>query len=225
MRNILTAILFAVTSVANATPSGDATTTPLLSIYDGYEDAQVDFYGEAFAGSNNEFAGVGFLNFSISKYYDANYNYVIDQSVVKNLFFTFKFNEYDIDRSSTIRPYTAYNGSLTVWAMEERTEFKATGNYYDDYAYISGKGVNLFTENNISASGEYVIHEWLTSYTNVFKSYPDQDIDIDFKMELGQGANGYNYHGHSAPPSSVPVPGAVWLFGTGIIGLATRRKG
>jgi len=109
--------------------------------------------------------------------------------------------------------------------MKEGTQFKATGNYYDDYAYIKDNSVGSETIDDISASGEYVMHEWLTSHTNVFTSYPDLDIDLNFQMVLGQGANGYNYHGHSAPPSSVPVPGAVWLFGTGLIGLIARRNG
>lgn len=223
MKNILTAILFAVTSLANATPSGDATTTPILSIYDGYDGSQYNFYGEAFAGSHNEFAGVGFFNYIDGEYFDG-IDYVIDQEVVENLFFTFKFDEVDIDRSSTIRPYTADNGSLTVWVMEKETEFIATGNYYEDYIYISDNSMWSETIDDISASGENVVHEWLTSYSSGYSSL-DQDIYFDFQMELGKGANGYDYHGHSAPPSSVPVPGAVWLFGTGIIGLVTRRMG
>jgi hypothetical protein len=224
MRNIFTAILFVVTSVANATPSGYSTTIPILSINDGYNDAQYDFYGEAFAGSRGEFVGVGFFNYVAGEYFDGS-NYVIDQTVVEDLFFTFKYDDVNIDRSSTIRPYNAYNGSLTVWEMKEGTQFKATGNYYDDYAYIKDNSVGSETIDDISASGEYVMHEWLTSHTNVFTSYPDLDIDLNFQMVLGQGANGYNYHGHSAPPSSVPVPGAVWLFGTGLIGLIARRNG
>jgi hypothetical protein len=229
MRNILTAILFAVTSVVNATPSGDATTTPILSIYgdygsifDSHKDAQLDLYGAAFAGSDNKFVGVGFFNYGVFK--DYGIDTVIAQGDLKDLFFTFEYGDVEIDRSSTIRPYTAYNGSLTVWEMKEGTKFKATGNYSDDYAYISDNAIDSFTEYDISANGEYVIHEWLTSYSSGYSSF-DQDIHLDFQMELGQGADGYNYHGYSAPPSSVPVPGAAWLFGTGIIGLAARRKG
>ena len=54
---------------------------------------------------------------------------------------------------------------------------------------------------------------------------PQEDTDWRFTREPHE-ACGHPWDGHPGKPSAVPVPAAVWLFGSGLLGLLgiSRRK-
>lgn len=232
--SLIAVVLLAATSVASADLSSHSTTTtPLLSVYDQDGGRIVDFYGEVYAGSKNEFVGVGYVNYGmVTDYGMANYNYENYETEyeIQDAFFSFKYDDYNIDSSQKpLRSYEAWNGTIDFWSMYEDTSFQATGDYYADLDYIkSNAQYHEASADQGYSNGEFVVGEWLTSYGEFQISSDESFFDglyIQLNMDLGEGANGYDYHGHSAPPSSVPVPGAVWLFGTGIIGLIARSRG
>ncbi len=233
--SLLAVVLLAATSVTSTNLFAQTTTTPLLSISDEYGNKIVNFYGEVFAGSNNEFVGVGYVNYGmVTDYAIAKYGYAGEETEyeLQDAFFSFKYDNYIIDNSQKpLRSYEAWNGTIDLWSMYEGTSFQATGDYYADRGYIEDEDNSYYHEasaNLGNSDGEFVVGEWLTSYGEFKISSNDSFFDgfyIQLNMDLGEGANGYDYHGYSAPPSSVPVPGAVWLFGTGIIGLVARSKG
>ena len=54
----------------------------------------------------------------------------------------------------------------------------------------------------------------------------DQNLNLTFNFDL-EGANnsGFDFNFIFADPSPAPLPGAVWLFGSGLVGvIAFRRK-
>lgn len=88
--------------------------------------------------------------------------------------------------------------------------------FFIDAYDIANLSVVANDANNWKMTGDL-----LMSASNVFMLGGNQGDDMG-NFCLGVGS----YSGCSAPVSEVPVPGAVWMFGTGVLGMmgAARRK-
>jgi hypothetical protein len=131
----------------------------------------------------------------------------------------------------------AYNGfdiNTLLWT-------KQAGGYGFNWAAMSHGGSDyssyrfIMSAYDESTRTDYEIHRKLTKdTTSIFipnELLGDLIWDVTFQERLlNEDPNAENiiwirsYQGDSAQFSAVPIPGAVWLFGTGMIGLIGLRK-
>ncbi len=92
-------------------------------------------------------------------------------------------------------------------------------NTTDDFA---GQGVKLFEWSNLSSTATDLTYNFTPTNLVTLASYlEDGNFGLGFDPDCHFYNNGITF---TVETSAVPIPGAIWLLGSGLIGLLIRRK-
>jgi hypothetical protein len=121
----------------------------------------------------------------------------------------------------------SYNYYGSSWSELYGYNYSYTGNAYDYKEYV------LYSSGNSSANATDFLSTFLTSSSpisfylyNYAYDWSNDNYKYDYQYAYGTFTNFFvsPVGGIGASPSAVPVPAAVWLFGSALMGLAGLRK-
>ena len=140
--------------------------------------------------------------------------------------------------ASTVFTYTgtftdvdAISHMFDDWVVGGEVEVELTFSDYGDfeklYIYSAGTGNGLFSTDNAVVTGLSPFDtswEDVDYYLNFYSGYMSYHL-ISGRLD-GYHKNGYEFTAEINNPSgnTVPIPGAVWLLGSGLIGFAGLRR-
>lgn len=183
------------------------------------------------------FASNGFASYATTASYDSTSGVPLNRSYTDNALgapdkypfvsgSNIDFMSLGVDGSGIYTFGTKFTSSVTVY---ETSWGSRTG--YLEYAEILGstdgdKWSSLGYVNNQASDGSYTI-----DFAGVFSYLMIKDITTDAKnmlpsdVYMGAAANGDGFDVNAvSAQAATPIPGAVWLLGSGLIGLVGIRR-